>query len=377
MGRAGPRHLVIDARTVRPGATGVGHCVAGWLRGVNAVLPKTPEWRVSAWRLVKGTEGGDGVWCELENIDIVETGVDYEQHPQGDWWLQRHSNDWMRRLSGDVLLSPAFIGPWRRRSFKRLLVVPDAIAWQNPENYPKAFGAYLRKATAWSARQADRLLTLSPASAAQIRNTEFGRKLRPRLLPCGYDPGVFHPAESRPENSRPVIIYTASFEPRKNHDVLFEALRHEQVALLKPKLVLLHRATESEIADVKRRAGRIDVEVVTPKSSQDIADWTRRANLAVFPSRNEGFGIPALEAMASGIPLVASRIGAMEWLTEDGECAALVDPDDVARWARAIRRVLDGSGDVEHRRRLALGRARQFTWSHAAEQLLAHAAEVV
>ena len=92
----------------------------------------------------------------------------------------------------------------------------------------------------------------------------------------------------------------------------------------------------------------------------------RSAHALVYPSRYEGFGLPLLEAMACGTPVIAARTSSIPEVV--GEAAVLLDPDDEEGWIAAIDRVLE---DAPHRARLrdaGASRAREFSWRRTAEE---------
>ncbi|MBX3729742.1 MAG: glycosyltransferase [Candidatus Sumerlaeia bacterium] len=375
-------HLVVDARTVRPGATGVGHSVAGLLLGLERVLACDATWRVTALRLASPDRGSGwpaDLWAALTRVAVCEVSADYEHHPAGDVWLHRELPRVMRRVEGDVLLSPAFLAPAGRRAFARLVVVPDAIAWDEPDNLPFGFRHYLRAATRLAAWGADRVLTLSPDAARRLAR----RGVRcAGLLPPGIDPTLFRPHVDGetvlPDGTckgGPVVLYTAAPEARKNHVVLFEAMRRPELARLDPELVLLDRRAGEGMARWSRLTSGLRVRAVAPRGPADVAAWTRAADAVAFPSRAEGFGIPVVEAMACGRPVVASDIGVLRWLTAGGRAAHLVAPSDPAAWAQALASALEAPDDA--RRRAGLARARRFTVDAAARRLLAHASDVL
>ncbi len=370
------RHLVIDARTFRPGCTGVGNTVAGLLRGLDKILPDTP-WRVTTLRLqTHESESHQNFWQSLKNLHVQPIAVDYEQHPRGDWWMQVGINRVMRELRGDVLFSPAFVGPWGRRSFKRLLMVHDTIAWDVPGNYPHMFGAYLRLATRKSARAADRVLAVSPPAARRIERLGLAQREKIVCVPNAVDHDIFYAQKLNERLRPPTIVYVASFEPRKNHAMLLDAMRRSPLRELGARLILVHNASENEWRAMKAKTQGLDVQLLRPPNAQAIADCLREATVAAMPSTHEGFGLPALETMACGAPLVASDIPAMRWLTAQGRCAALVAPNDENAWATAIFKAIQRDEETMARLKSAQKRAQKFTWQHSAKKLLEESGRV-
>lgn len=220
------------------------------------------------------------------------------------------------------------------------------------------------------ARQLPRVVTVSESSKADIAE-QMGVPLdRMTVVPVGVDHTVFRP---RPEVARVpgrVIVTTSSDVPMKGLVVLLEALaklrteRHME-------LTVVGRPTEGgRVARTIERLGLGPVvHCVSGISDDDLARAYGEAELAVVPSLYEGFSLPAIEAMACGVPLVATTGGALpEVVGRHGETGFLVAPDDPEALASGMRQVLDDPalaarlGDGGRRR--VLGR---FTWAATAK----------
>ncbi|WP_054811415.1 glycosyltransferase family 4 protein [Nocardia arizonensis] len=192
------------------------------------------------------------------------------------------------------------------------------------------------------AEQIPDLLTVSTSSRADIV-ADFG--VRPdqlEVVPLGVDTTLFAP-DDRPRQPGRIVAVASADKPLKGIHHLLRALTRlrvthtvelQLVAKLEP-----NGATEKAIAElglsdiVTVRCGLTDLE---------LAELLRSAEIACIPSLYEGFSLPAVEAMASGTPLVVSRTGALpEVVGESGVCAELVEPGDTAALARAIGALLD------------------------------------
>ena len=179
--------------------------------------------------------------------------------------------------------------------------------------------------------------------------------------------------QRRPEPASPGhILFIGTIAPRKNAPGLLRAYTQLVTARRDtPELVLAGRMTPEGL-----RGAGIDVAAVIDRIRlsgyvDDIAkrDLYARASMLVLPSFDEGFGIPALEAMAMGVPVVASNRGALPEVV--GDAGLFIDPDDPGTIADAMRRVLE---DSALRRRMAdagVARAAQYTWRSSAERLYA------
>ena len=110
------------------------------------------------------------------------------------------------------------------------------------------------------------------------------------------------------------------------------------------------------------------VRYVPDVSDEELVRWYNAAEALLLPSLNEGFGMPALEAMGCGTPVIGSAIDALTEVV--GEAGLLVDPPDRDNLAAAMRRVLDESDLRAELRVLSLARAARFSWADAAERTL-------
>ncbi|BBY18886.1 glycosyltransferase family 4 protein [Mycolicibacterium litorale] len=219
------------------------------------------------------------------------------------------------------------------------------------------------------ARQIPELLTVSTSSATDIAD-DFG--VSPdqlHVVPLGVDTELFRPAEHR-VGGRIIAIASADV-PLKGISHLLHAvarLRVERnldvqlVSKLEPNGPTEKLIAELGISDIVHSSSGL--------SDEELAALLASAEVACIPSLYEGFSLPAVEAMASGTPIVASRAGALpEVVGADGECARLVAPGDVDDLTRALGELLDSP--AQRHRLGAAGRRRAldvFSWESVAAQ---------
>lgn len=293
-------------------------------------------------------------------------------------WLGRQAS----RLRVDLVHEGGgTVGLWPRT--RTLLTIHDLQPLELPENFSLTKRAYLRLMVPRSVRTATRIATLSEWVAHDVSerlHTDPSRFVR-------VPPGVVAPAlPSTVEHAevvrryrlaeggelRPFFFYPAITYPHKNHRMLidaFAALARDDDRVL---LVLAGGAGPSEndvmaaiersgIEDQVRRTGRIPwrhVEVLY-----------RLATAMVFPSRYEGCGIPAIEAMASGCAVIAAdRTGLPETV---GDAGVLVDADRPSAWCAAMAAMRDDPAQREHLVGLGTQRATRFDWTTSALSLAA------
>jgi glycosyltransferase involved in cell wall biosynthesis len=221
------------------------------------------------------------------------------------------------------------------------------------------------------------LLAISSVVADEVVEVLGVPRSRVFVVPHGVPPGFSAVASERDESLRaacgvaaedgPYLMWTGSLrahDPRKALEVLVEA-----VAGFGPRAVrlVMAGAPGAETRRVAALARRWQVRVVLPGHVPDetLAALLRGAACVVVPSLHEGFGLPALEAMACGAPLVATRAGNLPWLVGDG--GVLVEPGSEEALRAGIASVLEDAGLAERLRSAGPVRAAEFSWRRTAE----------
>jgi glycosyltransferase involved in cell wall biosynthesis len=223
------------------------------------------------------------------------------------------------------------------------------------------------------AARADLVVTISDYSKSQI-GTRLGVPAD-RIAVCrpGVPSWIGGPLPGRDAGDLGHVLFVGTLEPRKNIPALLAAYRllarrYPSV----PRLVLAGQVTppaEDWVAEAQSPPlqGRVVVEGYV--SNERRAELYAGARLLVLPSLDEGFGLPALEAMALGIPVVASTAGALPEVV--GDAGLLVDPEDSEGIATAIERVCTDADLAGRLRGAGISRAQRFSWLESARSLLA------
>ena len=218
------------------------------------------------------------------------------------------------------------------------------------------------------ARRLPRLLTVSESSARDIAAQMGVRRDRMSVVPVGVDTGLFRPLPHVARVPGRLMTTASADVPLKGLVPLLEALakvRTERHA----ELVVVGQPRDGSLvpATIERLGLEGAVTIAGVVDNLRMIELYAEAEVAVVPSLYEGFSLPAVEAMACGLPLVTTTGGALPEVV--GDCALLVPPNDPSALAAAIVRALD---DAELRARLgAAGRARvldRFTWRATAER---------
>ncbi len=281
----------------------------------------------------------------------------------------------LMREKPDVYHAPHYVLPVAVRS-RSVVTIHDCIHLMFPQYLPnRAAYAYARGAMWSAARRSDRILTVSEASKRDILHFFNVPPDKISVVYNAIDERIWE--EPPPEDIARVrerfqldqrfVLYAGTIKPHKNLVRLIEAfaqLRKGEFEELKlliigdeiSKLPALRRAVHSyKLHKHVRFLGFLPDET--------LAALYRLASLFVFPSLYEGFGLPPLEAMASGTPVVTSNVSSLPEVA--GDAAVLVDPYDVSSIVEGMRRVLSDSALANELRRKGLIRARDFSWARS------------
>ncbi len=216
-----------------------------------------------------------------------------------------------------------------------------------------------------AAQNSDLIIAVSAFTANQVHELLGVERSRIRVIAHGA-----HLPVSLPRREEKMILTVGAIQLRKNSARLIEAFENLPAEW---KLVLAGAASgfgaEQILQRIESSPARDRIQVAGYVSSEELERLYSRAAIFAFPSLDEGFGIPVLEAMAHGVPVITSNCSALPEVA--GEAAVLVDPTDVSAIAAALLDLTTGS---EHRHALAeagLARARNFPWQRAVDETYA------
>ncbi|MEP7294141.1 MAG: glycosyltransferase family 1 protein, partial [Chloroflexota bacterium] len=236
---------------------------------------------------------------------------------------------------------------------------------------------YLRLFTGLTCRRARRVIAISHSTARDLTATLGIPADKIDVAAPGYDPALYRPlpadqiAAFRRANHLPdrFWLFVGTLEPRKNLPILLEA--YAQLPHRLPLVIGGGKGWDYEpiFAAVKRHRLENFVNFVGFIPSEDLPIWYNCAEAFVYPSVFEGFGLPVLEAMVCGTPVIVSDASSLpEIASQSGLC---VPPDDVAAWAEALRRAHDDADWRASARERGMIEAARYSWALTAQQTAA------
>jgi glycosyltransferase involved in cell wall biosynthesis len=268
---------------------------------------------------------------------------------------------WLRRP--DLFFAPSHVVPFAAPG-RTLTVVHDLAFERFPHAYPPSARTYLRVTTRWAERRCPRLIAVSRATAHDLTELHGVPPERIVVVPLGGGeppPRPPSPAAARRRAAglgleSPFALHVGRIEPRKNQLTALRAIER----LPELSLACAGPVADSDLAEQLRRSPRC--RLLGQVSEADLEALYAAAQLLIFPSLYEGFGLPVLEAMRRGLPVVTAEVSSLPEV--GGEAAIYVrDPQDPEELASAVERAL---GDRDRIRRLGRQRAAAFTWQRTA-----------
>lgn len=355
--------ILVDYRPALRSRTGVGEYMHALTRAYTTVHRDEVGVFTSSWKDRPAPDTAE---------DLHATVID-RRVPVRVLNLLWHRAEWppVERLAGEwdvVHAAHPLLIPTARAA--RVVTIHDLDFLSHPERTTGEVRRDYPALAASHAQRADAIVTSSDHTREAIAR-RFGVPLD-RIYTCAPGAPTWQALPRRTATPAPgYILFLGTLEPRKNVGTLLDAYSrlHDRGGQA-PTLVLAGRVTEAAADWVARAAqpplaGHVEVRGYVPDDAREAL--FAGARVLVLPSLDEGFGLPVLEAMSAGVPVIASNRGALPDVL--GGAGVLVEPDDPEGLAQAIERVVADDAWAARLAQAGLDRARTFSWDAAARAL--------
>jgi alpha-1,3-rhamnosyl/mannosyltransferase len=296
-------------------------------------------------------------------------------------WTQLTLPFLFRKLGLDIFHSPNYMIPFLafpRDKAGRILsvvnihdVIPLLFPHLTRQSKKTHFSPIYRQLMLEVGRRADMIITGSLCARADIlRELRITNPAKVVVIPDGVDSRFTPPLEPRPDSK--TILYVGRLDPYKNLPGLVEAFSKVRRTAAPEARLKIVGPRDKRYPEAPRLAAELGIapfiDWVGYLSDAELVEAYRQARVLVLPSHYEGFGLPVLEAMACGTPVICSTAASLPELA--GDAALLVDADDTDGLTEAIARVLADNALALSLREKGLRRAAQFSWRCTAELTL-------
>jgi alpha-1,3-rhamnosyl/mannosyltransferase len=359
--------IVIDARAVGERLSGIERYVVGVLGGLAAIDP--PE---GVAVLASDPDRVGELVPDAGRLEITHCPI-----AGGIGRPQTGLLPFVRRLGGRLLHVPYLTAPPFGREPPVVVTVHDLIPQRHPDLLARSWKVRLAPMwRLWCRRQYHRaaaVITVSAFSRDELIEYAGLEPASVRAIHNGVRRTETDVDETtmrgRLELEGPLVTYVGRHDPYKNVDGLIHAFaRLVRRTPEPPTLVVAGRFDSRYTPPLQRQAEDLGVAArvrfTDYLSEAERVALVRASSVFAFPSRLEGFGLPPLEAMAEGVPVVAARAGPLPEVL--GDAALLVDPDDVEGLAAALHSALTDPETRRHLHEAGPARAAEFTWERSA-----------
>ena len=316
---------------------------------------------------------GEKRYPGVPGLELRLSRMPTHRPPARIFWEQALQPWALRREGVDLLHGMALVGPLVTRC-PFVVTIHDLSFVRYPQNFHGLKRRYLQAFTRLSVRRARRVIAISENTKRDIVRTYGLEPTKVDMIHYGLD-RIFQPLSEevigrfRSEKGLPdrFVLFVGTLEPRKNVARLIEA--YARLPKDRPALILVGGKgwLYDEIFDRVQSLG-LDGEVLFAgyAPAKQLPYWYNAADLFVYPSLYEGFGLPPLESMACGTPVVTSSVSSLPEVV--GRAGCLVDPEDTEALASTMLRLLRDPDERADMSEAGLAQAQIFSWRAAAKQ---------
>lgn len=358
----------IDARLVFYSKAGIGQYIIHLTRGLEALAPENDQ-----FYLLQSRKDDTKI---VQNHNFTRTSLWTPSHHRLEQSALRIE---LGRLGLDLLHSPDFIPPFNR-NFKSVITVHDLAFLLYPQFMTKESARYYGQIDQ-AVRSTDHIIAVSQATKDDLVKLLGVPQRKITVIYEGVNP-IYHPIDKTEAHAfvketfglEPgFLFFISTIEPRKNIPALLKAFRWLKDHRRRPEKLVLAGSKGWLFEEVDETIHKLklenDVVLLGRVHDSEVNYLYNAAKMLVYPSFYEGFGLPPLEAMRCGTPVIVSKIKVMPEVV--GDAALMVDPLDEEALGVAMDRLLEDESLRANLIEKGLKRAANFSWEQAARETLA------
>jgi glycosyltransferase involved in cell wall biosynthesis len=366
--------IAIDVRTVLPNRSGVGNYVLHLIQNLRQVDPGPTYYFLSQKKNLPLL----GHLAREQNPFL--TFFSHENHPLSDFWEHFILPIRLKKMGIHVFHGPASLIPFRRDHCSLVVTIHDLVAFLFPETIPLKYGAYMRYLLRQAVKKADKIIAVSHHTRQDL--IKILKVPSEKIVVIHEAPSPIFRSYDKKEVQAQIkehygitkkfIYHLGNIEPRKNLIVLLEAFTQVCRELGNDYLLVVSGQkgwlTKALSRYLKNYPVWDQVLFTGYVPMEHIPLFMNGAELFVFPSLYEGFGLPVLEAMSCGTPVISSNRSSIPEIV--GSAGVLVDPTRVQDLADRMVALLRNPEERRHLSRLGLEQSTRFSWEEAARKTL-------
>jgi glycosyltransferase involved in cell wall biosynthesis len=314
------------------------------------------------------------------NFENLRTCISNENHLIGDFWESFYLPRLLEKKNVSVFHGPAFMVPLIKRKMGTVVTIHDIVSFIMPDTIPMKYAFYMRNLIKLVSRRADRIISVSQSTKKDLI-TWLGVPEEKITVVHQAVSGIFRPAASGDGGAEirrrfgihgRYMLFVGNLEPRKNLIRLMEAFAMARERLGGPIQLVICGKKGWLCSGILKTCEKIkrgdDILITNYVNEIDLLGLYQNAEMFVFPTRYEGFGLPALEAMACGAPVITSNVSSLPEIT--GGAAMLINPSDVGEISEAMIKLAGSESLRSELREKGFKQAKLFSWTKTARETL-------
>ncbi len=363
--------IAIDIRTINKPKSGVGYYVTNLIREFQGLDGKND------YCLISNNGDFEEEFGENPKFSHYKTKISNENHLVGDLWENTILPWNLQKLGVEIFHGPAFMIPLIKGKLKTVATIHDIVSYVMPETIPMKYAWYMRHLIKAVANKSDRIISDSESNKDDLMKWLNVPEKKIAVVPLAVS-DRFAPPANREQVKTDVMkrygirenfmLFVGNLEPRKNLIRLMRAFEKARGKLGSGyQLVICGKRgwLYKEILETFEQVNESGSVILTDYVSEvELLELYQSADMFVFPTLYEGFGLPVLEAMACGAPVITSDVSSLPEIA--GAAALTVNPNDTDQIANAIIR-LAGSTELRGElREKGIKRAALYSWAKTA-----------